>query len=250
MFLTKLDITIILVTAALPSVVAVVMVASRLQQRWPFFFLYCCFSLLAGVVPIVAAFFFSYRTYFQVYFFCQSGHVILALLAMNEAFKRVFRIYYSGRWFRLLLPSIGLIIVGVSLWRGYHRISPQAGLLWTAFLTFNLGADYFRAAIFGLFGLLVFFWNPPSQPHPFAVMKGFGIYSIVGMLGDLLRFDFGTRMRLFFSYAHSVAYIVACLIWLGAFLAPEPEKEAQRPGSLVNVAELRELLERLTRAIR
>ena len=65
-------------------------------------------------------------------------------------------------------------------------------------------------------------WQSPWQRHPFAIMKGFGFFTIIGMLANLLRSDFGTKMDTFFAYAPPVAYIVACFIWLGGFLVPEP----------------------------
>lgn len=251
MFLKKWDIAFILVLAALQVVLITVIFRRGLHKRWPLFFLYCCYSVFAFATLTAAAFVFRYRVFFQIHFVSQLIFVVLALLAMNEAFNQVFSVYYQGRkWPRLLMPGVVLTVMAISLMKWFQHVPAKNETLWTAFTTFDLGGDYVRAAVFALFGILVIVWHPAWHPRAFAVMKGFGFYSIVGMLGDLLRFDFGTKMNLFFSYAPSVAYIVACLIWLGAFLAPEPEKSVSGPGGLVNVAELRELLERLTKAIR
>lgn len=249
--LTKWDIAFILCVTALQAVLIAVMLRRRLYKRSPLFFVYCCYSVTALPTLTVAALGLDYGVFFQVNFISQLIYVALGLLAMNEAFNQVFSIYYSGRsWFRLLLPGVVMAVMAISVWKWFQHVPAKNETLWTAFLSFDLGGDYVRAAVFAVFGFLVFLWNPPWQPLPFAVMKGLGFYSIVGMLSELLRFDFGTKMNFFFAHAPPVAYIVACLIWLGAFLASEPEKRVRGPAALVNVAELRELLERLTRAIR
>jgi len=174
---------------------------------------------------------------------------VLALLAMNASFSQVLMPYYFGRrWFRFVLPILALVVVLVSIGVGHLPI--QASRPMAVLISFALARDYLLSAIFCLFGMIVFFWQTRWQQHPFGIMKGFGLFSIVGMLANLLRSDFGTKMNWFFSYAPAVAYIVACLIWLGAFLKPEPEEQAPRPGSLVNVEELVALLERLIKAVR
>jgi hypothetical protein len=252
--LTKTDLA--LSAAGLAPRIALICIFLRrhLPRLWPLFFLYCCYSILVEIALIMSAFFFTGNTYFLINFGFQLIYVLLGLLAMNESFQRTFSIYHAGhRWFRFLFPAVVLVVMSISAARWFHNVSSTGEITdeikWAAFLTFQLGGEYSRAAVFGIFGLLVFFWQPPWQPRAFAIMKGFGFFTIVGMLANLLRSDFGTKMNHFFSYAPPVAYIVACFIWLGGFLAPEPEKPAPRPG-LVNVAELRELVERLTRAIR
>ncbi len=251
MSLTKIDVA-LSVASIIPRIALIsIFVRRRLQRLWPLFFLYCCYSILAEITIILSASFLRFGKYFLVYFACQLVYVVLGLLTMNEAFRRIFSVYYAGHpWFRFLVPTVVLVVMAISAARWFHYASSTDQIRWAIFLTFQLGGEYSRAAIFGLFGVLVFIWQSPWQRHPFAIMKGFGFFTIIGMLANLLRSDFGTKMDTFFAYAPPVAYIVACFIWLGGFLVPEPEKPASGPGALVNVAELRELVERLTRAIR
>ena len=251
MSLPKIQV-VLFVAGVLPRIaLTVILVRRSLRRLWPWFFLYCCYSMLADLVVLLSAPILSDKTYFLVYFACQLIYVVLGLVAMNEAFQRSFSVYLlNRRWFRLLIPTLVLVVVALSAGKWLHNISSTDELLSAAFLTFQLGGEYSRAAVFGFFGVLFFVWQPPRNQYAFAIMKGFGFFTIVGMMANLLRSDFGTKTNLFFSYAPPVAYIVACLIWLGGFLPPEPEKPAPGPGSLVNVGELRELVERLTRAIR
>jgi hypothetical protein len=251
MFGKALDISFTLAGLTLQFWLAITMTRCRLHKQFLWFFVYTWFSILSGITLVLASGFGSYTVYFNLFSIAQASYAVLALLAMNESFKQVFAPYYFGRrWFRFLLPVLALIVVLISLWKWHGPTPAQASRPMAALISLGLASDYLLSAVFCLFGILVFFWQTRWQQYPFGIMKGFGLFSIVGMLADLLRSDFGTKMNLFFSYAPAVAYIVACLIWLGAFLKPAPEEQEPRPGSLVNVEELVALLERLIKAVR
>jgi hypothetical protein len=168
---------------------------------------------------------------------------------MHESFRKVLRPYFPGKkWFDALVPGVVLVILALCGWKALQQFPGQSSRMNLIYFAFYLASDYIRAAIFGLFALLVIFWRARWQPCAFGVMKGFGFYTIAGMLADLLRSDFGTRMDLFFKYLPPVAYIVACLIWLGAFLQREPVNSSGTTGSLADLDEIIELLTRLKKA--
>lgn len=170
---------------------------------------------------------------------------------MYESFDRTLKIYYfSRRWFFLLPLITILVIFAVSSWTLHKQRPIQAGQITLLYFSFDLAADYMLAGLFGLFVILVILWQAPWQRYAFGIMKGFGLFSIVGMLADLLRSQFGTKWDFFFSYAPSVAYILGCLIWLGAFLAPEQRKAPAGLGSAVDLDEILELLSKLKKVIK
>jgi hypothetical protein len=250
MFLRKIDIALAFTSPALLAVIALVLLRRKLYSEYRFFFAYACGLILIPIGLVATAKFAGQPSYLRAFSIAAFCNNTMSLLAMNESFHKVFSVYSIGRnWLRYLLPCVILLVLSISTWR-WIETSHEGRDSWAVFFAFNLSSDYMMAAVFATFGLLVFFWQPGWQQYPFGIMKGFGLFSIVGMLADLLRSDFGTKMNLFFSYAPAVAYIVACLIWLGAFLRPEPEEQAPRPGSLVNVEELVALLERLIKAVR
>jgi hypothetical protein len=163
----------------------------------------------------------------------------------------VLRVYFSsGRWFFLLPLATVLVVLLVSTWTLREHAPVQASRIAMLYISFDVAADYVLAALFGLFVILVFFWQAPWQRYSFGIMKGFGLFSIVEMLAGLLRSEFGTKWDFFFSYAPSVAYILGCLIWLGAFLAPDESKHRAGPGAVVDLDEILELLSKLTKAIK
>jgi hypothetical protein len=251
MFGKGIDISLTLAGPVLQIGLTILAANRRLHKQFPWFFLYTCFGILFGTTLALTSGFGSYKLYFNSFWTGQAIFSVLALLAMNESFSQVFKPYYFGRrWFRLLLPALALMVLLASAWKWLGHAPTQGSKPMVVLISFALASDYLLSAVFCLFGILVFFWQTRWQQYPFGIMKGFGLFSIVGMLANLLRSDFGTKMNLFFSYAPAVAYIVACLIWLGAFLKPEPEEQEPRPGSLVNVEELVALLERLIKAVR
>jgi hypothetical protein len=216
------------------------------KKEFIFFFVYTSYSIINVILLLVSAEVSSKRTYFTIYWATQAIYAALGLLAMNESFRKVFRIYYFRRhWFRFLIPAVVMAILSISIWTSLIHAPIQAGPVTIAYISFDLAANYMRAGIFGLFGLLVFFWRTKWARYPFGIMLGFGVFSVTGMLANALRSDFGTKMNLIFSYGTAVAYIIACLIWLGAFIRPETTSTASH-NSQADPSELLQVLDRYT----
>jgi lysylphosphatidylglycerol synthetase-like protein (DUF2156 family) len=229
---------------------ATILIRHRLWRRdFPLFFAYVCYAIVDVVGLLLIARYSSKRAYAHAYWIAQAVYAVLGILAMDEAFRRVFSVYYFRRsWFRLLTPGLVLFILSICIWKWLRHAPIQAGPLTMAYISFDLAMNYILAGIFGLFGLLVFFWRTKWQRHPFGILLGFGAFSVVGMLADALRSDFGTKMDLIFSYAAAVAYIVACAIWLHAFTRNDDDG-GNRLALPVDVGELLQLLERNTQML-
>lgn len=236
--------------AVLLAVIVVIIIRRRQHRQFPFFLIYaCCLALMESVLTIVAPIA-SRHVWFNLIWSTQASYAVLGVLAMHESFRKALRPYFHGKWwFQILVPSVVLIILGLCAWKAHQQSPPQSDRLILIYVTFYLASDYMRAAVFGLFAALVIFWRARWRPYAFGIMKGFGFYTIVGMAADLLNSDFGTKINWIFIYVPSVAYIVACLIWLGAFLKLEPENSSDKTGSLTNLDEVIELLARLKKAL-
>jgi hypothetical protein len=239
-----------MLVAFLQATIVVIIVYRRRHRQFPFFLAYAGSLAVIETGLLVMAQFSPLREWFNLLWGTQALYTVLGVLAMHESFRKVLRPYFPGRWwFHVLVPGAVFIILFLCAWKTVLQFPAQNSRLTLLYLSFYLASDYMRAAIFGLFALLAIFWRARWQPCAFGVMKGFGLYTIVGMLADLLRSDFGTKMDLFFAYGPPMAYIVACLIWLGAFLQREPENGSDKTGSLTNVDEVLELLTRLKKAL-
>ncbi|HEX7289122.1 MAG TPA: hypothetical protein VF532_23260 [Candidatus Angelobacter sp.] len=247
----RISVALGLAAPVLQATLATVMVHLRLNRQVPAFFLYTCFSLLASLVQTILLFSGDNNTFFNLVWAMEAIYACIGLLAMYESFRKVLRVYYfSKAWFFLAPLATILAILSVSTWALHQHTPIQTTPIGKFYLFFYLSADYMRAGFFGLFVVLVFLWQAPWQRYTFGIMKGFGLFSIVGMLADLLRSEFGTKWDFFFSYAPSVAYILGCLIWLGAFLATDERTRPAGPVSVVDLDEILELLSKLTKAIK
>jgi hypothetical protein len=237
-------------SAILLAAIAGIILYRGRHRQFPFFLAYTC-SLAFIEIALTAGFPFIRRDlWFNLNWAAQVVYTVMGILAMHESFRKVLRPYFAGRWwFPILVPGVVLGIFSLCVWKALHQLPGQSSRLSLVYLTFYLASDYMRAAIFGMFAVLVIFWRARWQPCAYGVMKGFGLYTIVGMLADLLRSDFGTKMDWVFIHAPPVAYLLACLIWLGAFLQREPENGSGKTGSLTNVDEVLELLTRLKKAL-
>lgn len=234
--------------AALEIAIAINLLRQRLWRReFPLFFVYICYAILNVAILLISAELAGKYTYFAIFSVTQALYTVLGLLAINESFQKVFRVYYLRRtWFPFLVPSVVLAIALSALWNWAEHRPIQAGPLTIIYISLDLTANYMRAGLFGVFGMLVFFWRTKWQQRPFGVIVGFGTFSLIGMIADALRSDFGTQMNLVFSYASAVAYLIACLVWLRAFRRSKESSEKQPPSSNVDAKELLGLLEHYT----
>lgn len=251
MNLSPLNAALALAGIILLGVLTAVMVRRRLYRQFPLFFLYSCYAVAASIVVNAASLGAEQAALIKIYSATEALYALTGLLAMYESFHRVFSLYYFSRRWLFVLPLVTVLVILIVSILSLRKHSPvQADALGLFYLGFDLAADYMLAGFFGLFVILVFLWQARWQRYPFGIMKGFGLFSIVGMLAGLLRSEFGTGWDFFFSYAPSVAYILGCLIWLGAFLAPDKAKHRPGPGAVVELDEILELLSKLTKAIK
>src|SRR5437899_613182 len=135
--LSGIDTVLGLAGVALEIALATVLIR---QRRWRtdflFFFLYVCYSIVDVVGLLLIATFGSKGTYARTYWIAQGAYAILGLLAMNESFRRVFRVYYFRRtWFRFLVPSVVLMILSLSIWKWLRHAPIQAGPLTIAYIS-------------------------------------------------------------------------------------------------------------------
>src|SRR5882672_4545831 len=136
--LTGIDTILGLVGVALEMALATTLIRRGLWRKdFPLFFVYVCYAVLDAVGLLFIAAFSSNRTYARAYWIAQAVYAILGLLAMNEAFRRTFRVYYVRRnWFRYLVPSVVLVILSISIWKWLRHAPVQAGPLTIAYISF------------------------------------------------------------------------------------------------------------------
>lgn len=110
--LGTIDKTIALTGGALEIAIAVILIRRQLWRRgYPAFFVYICYAIINVTVLLISAELTSKKMYFGIFSITQALYTVLGLLAMNEAFRKVFKVYYlHRRWFSFLVPSVVVIV--------------------------------------------------------------------------------------------------------------------------------------------
>lgn len=233
--------------------IAAIFLRRKLYLEFVFFFTYVLYSIIVGILYQVVAV--QPFLGFWLYWITEAVDGILALLVLREVFHRIFALPYATfRWFRLLLPITLLVILGISLWEMTYRplgIGPVARLV-SGIYWFDFGVHALEGTILVLILALTLVFPVEWRNYEFGVLTGFGISASVTMLADLLRFLGGSAYETFFRYGPPIAYVLATLIWLHAFIQPPPNRSRTQMDldeMLAVVRRWRELLEKLEKAL-
>lgn len=233
-------------------VLIVVFLRRRYYRELPFFFVYIVYAPIA-TLRVLSDSWPSFH--FVLYWITESLYGILALLVLREVFHRLFALPYAAfRWFRLLLPGTVLVILSISLWETSFRplAHGQIGRLVSAIYWFDLGVHALEGMILLLVLALTIAFPIRWRDYEFGILIGFGVSACVTMLADLLRFEGGSSYETFFRYGPPIAYVLAALVWLHAFLRPPaslPRPQIDHHEMLEVIRRSRELLEKIEKAL-
>jgi hypothetical protein len=195
------------------AILSGVMARTRRYKDFPFFFLYVLIACLVGVIRFVIYKRFSQIVYYYSFWATDSIIAVSAFLAIYEVFiQRTFPQFFRIRLYRFLIPS--LVLAAVFLAFLTALVSPnQAAALFIVSRTF----DFLRAALVGLFIVLMLLMGRSSGLLEFSIAFGFGIQAAVTLISAALttRANYRTNVLARFEL---VAFDFACVIWLAAFL--------------------------------
>ncbi|HEY6251594.1 MAG TPA: hypothetical protein VI685_16675 [Candidatus Angelobacter sp.] len=233
--------------------IAIIFFRRKLHREFMFFFIYVLYSAIVGVLreTVVGQPF----LYFWLYWITEAVYGILALLVLREVFHRIFALPYAMyRWFRFLLPITVLLILSISMWEMMYRPlgNGAAGRLVSAIYWFDLGVHALEGTILLLILGLTLVFPVAWRQYELGILTGFGIYACVSMLADLLRFVGGSNYEIFFRYGPPIAYVLATLIWLHAFIRPSqgsPRAQMDLDEMQAVVRRSRELMEKIEKAL-
>src|SRR5215469_13211904 len=207
---------------AILLVLAGVFVVRRFYRDFPFFFSYIVFTVLAALARVSVRG--SPLVYFWVYWATDAMLGLLALFALNEVLKHLFSIDYAEHWwFRLSLPTVAFSIALLFLVLPVGRVTRYP--VRNAVFSFDLGMHCLEVLILLLFVFLDKILVAAYDQYDFGIVRGFGVSALVTILADLLRSHFGKGFTVYFAYAPPLAYIVATLIWLYAFVRKPPSRQ-------------------------
>ncbi|HEY2114615.1 MAG TPA: hypothetical protein VGJ51_05975 [Candidatus Angelobacter sp.] len=210
--------------------------------------MFLLFSVLSTVVGLSVQN--SKALLFDVYLVSELPYAVLSFLALQEAFRSVFRNFYSLRWFKLSFPVIGILIVFVALIRAVFFRPAHDNPANVAFISLEIAVAFLQFGVFCVFILLVRFFHMRWQQHAFGIVLGFGIAAAGSLVAFLLRSEFGTILNRLVQTAIPVTYIIGVAIWLATFLRGEQSGTANGDSTPFTPEQMITELRRHTKAVK
>jgi hypothetical protein len=238
--MTKGELTLTCVGVALQLCVIVLLLSRRLYWDFWFFFFYLLFAAFSTIVNLAVRN--NPLYYFYSYWISEALGILLTFLAIQEAFRSVFRNFYNLRWFKLSFPTIGILIAIIALLRAVFFRPSNHSPLAVAIISLEIAVGFLQFGIFCLFIGLVRFFHMRWRQHAFGIVLGFGISAAGSLVTFLLRSEFGTILNRLVRTAIPVTYIIGVAVWVVTFLRAEPPPEATKAPALTPeqmIAELR-----------
>lgn len=227
----KLDLIAYGVFTVLQVITAIVITNRRDYRRYPLFSIYLAYSVTITAIQLAVMHW--QVPYFVVHFIGEVLYGLLGLFAIAEVFSvRLQLIYERFEILRyLLVPTTLSLLLGISVWRAvFHPFGPSL----LAHLT--PGAWGFVISVRALeTGLYIAGWTLRKTgkialaDRPFTILKGFGLAAFFSLLAYLARYRFGPEWEPVFRYIPFGAYIASTVLWLRAFLKPEPPHTGPAP---------------------
>jgi len=168
--------------------------------------------------------------YFKVFWITHALGSLLAIAAIYETFALSFRGYFVLRWFRLLLPAVAVIVAAYAIWKSFAHPPVLGSPLVNAVIGVEIGVQYLIVATFICYAALHKVLDVSYSSFRYGVAAGFGLASFGMLAATLLRSEFGTRFHGFITWAPSVAYFLALLVWTGSSSIPLAD-EREIPGA-------------------
>jgi len=231
-----IDLLMLLFALALDIWLAAIIFRQKQHKQFPFFFAYVfsCILIMIARLSVIS----NYTYYFYVYWATEPIYAVLILLALNEAFHDVFLAFYKFWWFWLVFPGVVAAIAGFVVAEAVQHPPAEAPLLLAVILSFAKSVNYVEAGLFGLFFLLMWLLGLRWQSHIFGIVMGFAALALGEGYSVAARSAFGTKFNTLAKYGRPVAYILAVVIWLVAFLSPAQEQITQEETNTVQPEQL------------
>lgn len=244
----NVELAIGLLGTALQIVLCGVLLARNRHRQFPLFLLNALVSIATTIALII--FVNRPKPYFYFYWYGEAISVVVVFFALQESFHLVFRNFLTLRWFRLLFPGVGVLMVIVALIRAAFQPVAQASLLASALISLEIAVGFLQVGVFLLFIVLVRFFQMRWRQYAFGVVCGFGVAASGSLVVYLLRSEFGTKFNPIVRMTAPLAYIAAVVVWLATFLRAKPSQPMQDQLSALNPHEMASELRRYTRAVK
>jgi hypothetical protein len=206
--------------ALLQVFLLLLMVMRRSYRDYPGFFL--CIALSSATTFTGVATRNNFYVYLRVYWVSEALYVVLAFWALLEVFESVFRNFYRMRWFRMLFPAIGVLMLCTAVIRSLASPPAQVNRAFAVIIFSELAVRFLQIGLLFLFFALIRFFHMVWRQQALGIALGFGISAAGSLVVFLLRSEFGTKLDHIVRIAPPIAYTLAVVVWLLTFLPRQP----------------------------
>jgi hypothetical protein len=214
-----------LIPPVLQTCLAAMLLRRRIYRTFPFFVTYTLFAVCAETCKLTLLLLDKQNTlaYFYAYWGAEAVYAVLGFAAIHEVFRYVFENFTSLGWFKLLLPTVALLMLGISVLIPLVHRAVDTGPLEEGIFSLQIAVRCLQLGVFFLIFCLARFFDLDYRQYAFGIAAGFGIAAAGILLGTLVRTGLGLKFLIFFKYIPAVSYCLAVTVWLASFVRPEPD---------------------------
>ncbi len=226
------EISLYLASPLVLLVLVIIFVQRRLTREFPIFFAYMLYVPVTALLRVSVVH--HPKMQFWLYWSTEAIYGVFALMVLSEVLGRLFSLAHEAdRWLRWVLPIGVVLVLGFVLLQTIYRplIDGRVSHLRASIYWFDVGVHLLEGSI--LIFVLVLRSRFPVlwKRRELGILVGFAINAAIAITAFVLRFELGKQYEAFFRYSQALAYLMATLIWLVAFLGP-PEPNHRSRGSV------------------
>jgi hypothetical protein len=242
------ELVLALASTGMQACLGLILLVRGLFKRFPIFVVYTFFAVISSILGLAVRNHFS--LYFVFYWTSEVGYSLLVFFALQEIFRSVFQNFYRMRWFQLIFPSIGMLMIGIAILQTTLNPARDADWRSTMLISVEIAIGFLQMGLFCVFVVLVRFFRMRRTHYAFGIALGFGIEAAGSLVVFLLRSEFGTKFDPVVRITPSIAYIIAVAVWLATFLKREPSQPTKNWDSALTPEEMVYELKRHTKAVK
>ena len=193
-------------------VLAFILVRQKLHRIFPWFFCYIIINVLVGFIRFVAYSRLSWNSYDQIYWTLSIVGSIFAIMAVYEVFVRRLFIHFQRVGFYRFLFFVAALVVAILAVLTASWPDKWLSLFGVADRTLV----FVRVALLGFFTLVMIFMGREWTRYELGIAFGFGVLTAMAFFSSAMLAR-STQLAYSVRYLPTIAWDVACIIWLISF---------------------------------
>jgi hypothetical protein len=205
---------------ALEASIAGMMLRKRQVRQFPLFFVFIVLHL-SQIVAAYAAYRYSYKAYYYVYWGFLPVDALSTLLVIEELFRAVLAPYRAIRGMGVaIFRSAAIVLFGVAIYTAYAAPGNDPFQLTAEFVVIDRSACFVEAGLLIVLFILCSVLGIAWRSYPFGIATGLAMMVSVGTANACLRAHVGRGVELWYALVQGLTCDFGLLVWL-YYLASE-----------------------------